>query len=465
MNPEPRILLSNGIVLRDPYVPPQVADVATAGNRIAQVGPPGTLTSYGPYERVLDCRGQAVLSGLVNAHTHTFQTVFRGLGDGLPFHRWQQEIMYPLYEVLSPEDAALFSLVGCLENIRSGVTSVITFQAYPNDEEACALGVRSIAASGLRGIFVKGLFGENAPARFLRPRDAAMAECERVLETLDGMQDGLVRVWLGPPMLSRIPPSWIQQAAEIARAHQSGLHIHIDENSALAEESGKRLGCSEVEALERLGVLDERFHAAHCVATPERDLERLREAGAHVMHCPISNLYLGSGVAPVVEMRQRGVNVCLGTDGPASNNNQDMFVVVKMASLLQKGWRRDPEVVPPEDALEMATRAGARAMGLYGSGSLAPGSPADLITVDLRTAHTVAAHRAASALVYSSAASDVRTVIVSGHIVMEDRAIRAVDEPAILDRAQVRAETLLRRAGLERLREAWPLARGREVLS
>jgi len=460
-----RVLLKGGIVLSHPREPARIADVAVAEGQIAGIGTSEAVASCGPYDRILECRGQVVMPGLVNAHTHTFQTLFRGLGDGLPFDRWQREIVYPLYAVLTPEDAALFGLVGCLENIRSGATSVITFQAYPNDEEACTLGIRTLVESGLRGIFVKAFFGENAPAAFLRPREAVMAECDRVLGTLAGAGTSRVRVWLGPPMLARVPLGWVKDAAEIARAHRSGLHIHIDENAQLAEESRKRLKCSEVEALDRLGVLDERFHAAHCVATPEEDMHRLRDAGAHVMHCPISNLYLGCGVARITVMRRAGLNVCLGSDGPASNNNQDMFTVLKMASLLQKGWQQNAAVAPPEEALEMAILGGARALGAATLGVLARGCPADIAVVDIHTAHTVAAHKAASTLVYSSAAADVRTVIIDGRIVMEDRKIVTVDEPAILDRAQTRAETLLREAGLSRLREAWSLAPRREVRS
>ncbi len=460
-----RILLRGGIVLSEANAGAQIADVAVAEGRILAVGTAEAVAAYGPYDRVLDCRGHIVLPGLVNAHTHTFQTLFRGLGDGLPFHRWQREIVYPLYERLTPQDAALFGLVGCLENIRSGATSVITFQAYPNDEEASAQAVHTLAVSGLRGFFVKGFFGENAPPAFLRPRHVVMAECERVLGALDRTADGRVRVWLGPPMLARVPLSWVSDAADIALAHGSGLHIHIDENPTLAEESRGRLGSSEVEALDRLGALDERFHAAHCVATSPTDMDRLRAGGAHVMHCPVSNLYLGCGVAQILEMRRRGLNVCLGSDGPASNNNQDMFTVLKMTSLLQKGWHREAAAVPPEEALEMATRGGARALGVPTLGVLAAGSPADLITVNLCTAHTVAAHRAASTLVYSSAAADVDTVMVAGRIVMEHHTILTVEEAAVLEQAQARAEQLLDLAGLSRLRETWSLQPPRGVRS
>lgn len=452
-----RLLLKGGIVLENPRQPARPADVAVSGDRIVSVGSAESLDQHGPYDKTIDCRGHVVLPGFVNAHTHTFQTLFRGLGEGLPFPRWQREVVYPLYEVLTADVAALFSLVGCIENIRSGVTSLITFQAYPNDEEACADGVNALIKSGLRSIFVKGVFGENAPPALLRPRSQVMRECESVLKSAERVTDRRVRVWIGPPMLTRVPLDWVRDLAEMARAHGSGLHVHVGETRETVEENRSRLGMSEIAALARIGALDERFHAAHCVWLSDEDMELLHQARAHVMHCPVSNLYLGYGIAPVVAMTHRGLNVCLGSDGPASNDNQDMFTVIKMASLLQKGLHCDATLLPSTEVLEWATVHGAKAFGMTDVGLVVPGMQADLIVVDLCTAQTVAAHRAAGTLVYSSLASSVDTVIAGGKIVMENRKLTTLDEAAILEEAQSKAEALLRKAGLSHLRESWSL--------
>jgi len=430
------------------------------GDRIVDVSigpivpPPG-----GPDVEVIDATGCIVIPGLINAHTHVFQTLMRGLGDGLSFSNWQQEITYPLYQVLSPEDAYIFSLVGCIENLRSGVTSAINFQAYPNSADALNWTAKAFRESGLSGILVKSFFGANAPTGLLTPDlESILDEAEAGFNELQG--DPLLKLWLGPPLPSQAPPEWIVAAHRVAASNGAGLHMHISESQALVDLNRSRLdGLGEIEYLDRLGVVDDHFHAAHCVAISDHEVALMAQRGAHVMHCPESNMYLASGVARIEQFRQSGVNVTICTDGPASNNNQNMFSAMKSASLLQRVTLLQPGALPPGLALEMATLNGARAMCSPDQGVLRPGARADVTIVKAQAAHTVVANRPVATLVYCAQPADVTTVLVAGSVVLRDGCPVHVDETALLQEAEDRAAHLLRKAGRSYLRHrTWPWA-------
>jgi 5-methylthioadenosine/S-adenosylhomocysteine deaminase len=431
--------------------------VAIAGDRIAGVGAADALiAAHGPPADVLDARGRHVLPGFVNAHTHLFQAAFRGLGDGLTIGEWQQRVTHPAYVHLSAEDAYWFTLVGCVENLRAGVTTVVNFQAFPNDFEACRWTARALGEAGLRGLLVKSFYGENARPELLAPWTAVQADTERVFAELHGGYAGRVRFCVGPPGARNAPADWLRQAHAIAARHGSGLHVHVAETHDGAAEATARLGASEIRYLDSLGLVDERFQAAHCVAITEEDVRILARRRGNVVHCPVSNMYLANGVADVPGLQAAGVTVALGTDGAATNNNQDMLTVMKVTPLLQKVTRRDPTLLPPGRVLEMATRDGARAAYLH-AGVIEPGRLADLVVVDLGGAHNQPLHRPVSALVYSALASDVESVIVGGRPVLRERRLLTLDEGAIVAEAGRRAEALLARAGMTAgLRAGWP---------
>ncbi|MGH7267897.1 MAG: amidohydrolase family protein, partial [Candidatus Rokuibacteriota bacterium] len=415
------------------------ADLAVVGDRIAGVGPAATLIAeHGPPADVLDATDRFVVPGFVNAHTHLFQAAFRGLGDGLSITEWQRRVTHPAYVHLSAEDAYWFTLVGCVENLRSGVTTVVNFQAFPNDFVACRLTAQAIGEAGLRGLLVKCFYGENARPELMTGWDAVKADTERVFAELHGGWEGRVRFCVGPPGARNAPAAWLRETHAIAARHGAGLHVHVAENAEGAADAAARLGKPELVYLDALGVVDERFQAAHCVAVTEEEVRILAARGGHAVHCPVSNMYLANGVADVPGFQAVGVNVALGTDGAATNNNQDMFTVMKVAPLLQKVVHRDPTLLPPGRVLEMATRDGARAAYVE-AGVIEPGRLADLVIVDLGGAHNQPLHRPVSALVYSALASDVEAVIVGGRLVMRGRRLLTVDQAAIVAEARRRA--------------------------
>jgi 5-methylthioadenosine/S-adenosylhomocysteine deaminase len=428
----------------------RIADesVAVVGDRIAGTGPAEALiTAHGAPDDVLDATGRHVVPGFVNAHTHLFQAAFRGLGDGLSIGEWQRRVTHPAYVHLSAEDAYWFTLLGCVENLRGGVTTVVNFQAFPNDFEACRWAARAVGEAGLRGLLVKSFYGVNARPELLGEWEAVQADTERVFAELHGAHEGRVRFCVGPPGARNAPADWLRRAHAIAARHDSGLHVHVAENAEGAADAVARLGTTEIRYLDSLGVVDERFQAAHCVAITEEDSRILAERRGNAVHCPVSNMYLANGVADVPGLLRAGVNVALGTDGAATNNNQDMLTVMKVTPLLQKVWRRDPALLPPGRVLEMATRDGARAAYLD-AGAIEPGRLADLVIVDLRGAHNQPLHRPVSALVYSALAGDVETVVVGGRPIVRERRLLTLDEGAIVAEAGRRARDLFARSGL-----------------
>jgi 5-methylthioadenosine/S-adenosylhomocysteine deaminase len=234
------------------------------------------------------------------------------------------------------------------------------------------------------------------------------------------------------------------------------VHVHVAENAEGAADARATLGRPEIAHLEALGVVDERFQAAHCVAISDEEMRILAARGGHAVHCPVSNMYLANGVADVPGLHAAGVNVALGTDGAATNNNQDMLTVMKLTPLLQKVVRRDPMLLPPGRVLEMATRDGARA-AYVDAGSIEPGRLADLIVFDLGRAHNQPLHRPVSALVYSALADDIEAVVVGGRPVVRDRRLVTLDEAAVVAEAVQRAKALLARAGMKsRSQTGWP---------
>lgn len=444
------LLLTGGLILtQDDERSVRHADVALVANRIAGVGERASLEArFGPPNRRIDVPGRAVIPGLVNAHTHLFQAGMRGLGDGLRLDAWHADVMVPAYEAMTAEDAYRFTLVAAVENVRSGVTAVANVQAFPNDFAACTLVARAVGEVGLRAQLGKSLYGLDADGRlgFLDP--AYLADTERVFAELHGSWDGRVRFAATPPRATRAPGEAITAVHRIAAEHGSGIHTHVAETDGDARAAQDELGMSEIAYFDSLGVVDERFQAAHCVAISEADAALLAERGASAVHCPVSNMYLGSGVADLAQLDAAGVTVALGTDGPASNNGQDMIATMKSAALLQRVSRRDARLVPPGAALDMATRNGARTLGLE-AGSIAAGQLADLVVLDLGAVHHQPLHRPISSIVHAAHPDDVETVIVDGRVVLDQGRIVGIDEREAITRAAEAAVALIERAGLD----------------
>ena len=401
------------------------ATVAITGNTIVAVGP--GVDAYSPAQTI-DCRGRVVMPGLVNAHTHVPMTLMRGLADDLRLDVWLMGYMMPVErEFVNPDFVRLGTQLGCAEMIRSGITCFADMYYF---EEAIAAAT---ADAGLRALCTQTVL------RFPTP-DATSYE-----DSLARARDFIER-WRGHELIVPGPAPHapytcnaeiLRACAELAVEFDVPLHTHLAETALEVDESRRTHGMPVVPWVKKQRLLDAKVLAAHCVHVDEGEMRALKNANAGVAHNPTSNLKLGAGIAPVTRMRELGLDVGIGTDGPASNNDLDMFEEMRLAALLAKGTTGDPTALPARDALAMATSIGARAVHLdHLTGSLEPGKRADLIVVDLDRLHNVPAFErdpngVYAQIVYAAKSTDVTDVMCNGRWLMRDRALLTLDEDAL----------------------------------
>jgi 5-methylthioadenosine/S-adenosylhomocysteine deaminase len=390
-----------------------------------------------------DAEGKVVIPGLINAHTHLFQTYMRGVSDHLPLAQWLREIIWPLSLVMEPEDFYLAALIGCLENLMSGATYVMDHHYIHTSPENTAGVLKAFMDSGIRGHLARGgsdLCGEH----LLRETgEHVFADTDALLDRWEGAAAGRIHIALGPLNLYACSLEFLEHAARYSQDRGLISHVHVAETSDQIEITRQKFGKRNLELLDEVGLLGDRTQVVHGIWLDDGELEVIRSRQATVVHCPVSNMYLASGVARVPEMRRLGINVALGTDGPGSNNCQDNLEVLKFTACLHKVNELDATLLPPMEVLRMATVNGARGMGRSDDlGSLEPGKKADLVVVDMLKPHISPVHRASSALVYNANGNDVELVMVDGQVVVEGGECVVVDEREILLRAQERVNIL-----------------------
>ncbi len=407
--------------------------VAILNDSIVAVGPQAQLIQRFEADQVLDCQGKVVMPGLLNAHTHVPMTLLRGLADDLRLDVWLMGYMMPVErEFVSPDFVRLGTQLGCAEMIRSGITCFADM--YYFEEEVA----RAASEAGMRAICSQTVLKFPSP-------DAASYE-----ESLAAARDFISR-WIGHPLIiPSVAPhapytcteDILQATAALAIEFDVPLHTHLAETSQEVETMRQEQGMPVIPYVKKQGLLDAKLLAAHCVHVDDGEIRTLHRAGAGIAHNPSSNLKLASGIAPVKRMIEQGVNVGIGTDGPASNNDLDMFEEVRLAAFLAKGASGDPTAIPASTALLMATRLGAQAMHIsHLTGSLEPGKRADLIVVDLSALHNSPQFRhdpnsTYSQIVYSTKSTDVTDVMVNGRWLMRDRELLTLQPAELLRRAQ-----------------------------
>ncbi len=429
--------------------------------RIASVEPGARPAPPPGGETVIDASGKVVLPGLINTHTHLFQTLLKGPGDDRRLEDWFRSVVGPASCALTEEDCYLAATAGCIEAIRSGTTTLKYFM-YPHPRPGLSDAVvRAMTETGIRGVFVRGYidYGEayGVPPALIQSTDEVLADCERVARRYHGSADGRITVRYGPCMIWSCSREGLRAIQRLADDLGIGLTMHIAETPFSLENARARFGVGDLAFLEQTGFLETPTLAVHCVHLTPHDLRILRARRVAVSHNPTSNMYLAAGVAPVPQMLQAGIPVGLATDGPASNNNQNMIEALKFAALLHKVHTLDPTAITAEQALEMATIGAAEALWLEREiGSLEPGKRADVIVADLRGAFAGPVHHPVSSLVYAAVGTEVDTVIVDGRVVMEARRLLTVDEETITEDAQRAAGDLLARAHIPSPRaRAW----------
>ncbi len=415
---------------------------------IAEVGE-GSPTEKRQGEEIIDATGYVLMPGLVNAHTHLYQVLLRAVWEDLPLLPWLKRI-YGAAQVLRPSHFYAGSLLGCAESIKGGVTTVCEHN-FLNPHPECAFEtIRAIQVSGLRAVFARTIMdtGEIVPDCVKESPDQAFGHIEEILAANKNSER--ISFMTGP----NTPPinattGLLKEIRRFADQKSLGISAHVAESKAVVEvvqRDHRRDGV--VKFLQEFGIPGSSSIFAHCVDIDDEEIAILKKSDTSVSHNPVSNMMLGDGVAPVVEMLNQGVNVALGTDGAASNHSQDLFDTMKAASLLQKVHHRDAGIIEPYSVLRMATVGGAQALGLSSvCGTIEVGKRADLILVRLEDIHNQPVNDLFSQLVHCAKASDVHTTIVNGDVLMKNRKLKLVDEGQVLENAK-KANTDL----MERLR-------------
>lgn len=427
------LLIDNGVVLtvNDEHDVFEPGHVLVQGDRIVAVGAgSATPAMRGASAGIIDASGCAVLPGLVNAHVHLFQTLLRGSAPDRDLLRWLFEVAFPLYEHMQPGDVYLGTLQGIVEAVRGGSTAVIDNFTVRVDPEGYDAVFRAAEEAGVRYTMARGFSEIAYPESLRETAGTVFEEMQRLHAGWHGRHDGRLRLAFNPNVPWAVTDETMLRANELALEWEIKFHLHTAESEAEVVQFMEVRGARHVEWLERLGILGPHFTLAHSVWVSKEEIALIALRGATTTYNPVCNMYVASGVAPVVEMVAAGIPVALGTDGQTCNNGQEILDILKWAVNLQKAHHRDPRLLPPAQLLRMVCNCGARAFGdAHRIGSLEVGKKADLVVVDMSGSRLCRPRLdVASALVNYGRSSDVRTVIVDGKVLMRDGVITFVDE-------------------------------------
>ena len=387
-------------------------------------------------DETLDATGCLVMPGLLNAHTHVAMTLLRGHADDKPLDAWLQEDIWPVEAELTPEDIRVGTELGLVEFIKNGITGFA--DSYFEVPEIAAATEQSGLRANLCHAFIT--IGKDD--------DASRADAQEGLDMateFEGSADGRITTALMPHSLTTVDTEYLEAFVPEAREAGIPLHFHANETQNEVDPIVDEHGVRPLEYADDLGMLTDDDFLAHCVHVDETEIDLLAETGASVIHCPASNMKLASGIAPIQELLDAGVNVGLGTDGAASNNDLDLFDEIRDAAMIGKLARGDARDVAAEDAVRMATEGSAEAIGLP-VGQLEAGGTADIAVVDFDAPHLTPVHDYVSHLAYAVRGSDVRHTICDGELLMEDSEVQTLDEEAVKERAAKAAAALVDRA-------------------
>jgi 5-methylthioadenosine/S-adenosylhomocysteine deaminase len=403
----------------------------------------GTIAGIGENERknhrgeadfIIDGDGALALPGLVNTHTHAAMTLLRGYADDMILQDWLAQKIWPLEAHLTASDVYWGTRLACLEMIRTGTTAFNDMYFFM-DEAA-----RAVDESGIRAVLSYGFIDLNNPEK----RENECRATEKLALHVRSLNNPRIKAAAGPHAIYTVSPEGLKWCAEFAQEQKCGIHIHLSETEKEVTDCIAQYGKRPAAHLDACGILTPRTVAAHCCWLDEVECKLLGKRGVSASHNPVSNMKLATNRAmPYHRLLAAGANVCLGTDGCASNNNLDMFEEAKTAALLQKFFWNNPTLLPAPEALAMATANGAKALG-FPTGRLAAGAPADLVFVSTRTACNTPLHNATSNLVYACSGGSVETTICNGRVLMLNREIPGEDD--VLEGATTAARDLVKRS-------------------
>ena len=408
------------------------ADLYVEGNRIVSIDeePEGFQA-----EKIIEGKDRLAIPGLINCHTHSYLSFMRNVADDLSFMDWLFGTIDPIEQKMTDEDTYWGACLAIIEMMKSGTTCFNDMQMNIHQT------TRAVKESGMRAVICRGLVGsgddEGGQMRLrqaFEERDAAR-DCDRL------------SFMLGPHAPYTCDEGYMRIVSEEAKKNHMRIHVHLSESESEIQQIKEKYGCSPIEMAERNGLFEVPAIAAHCVQITESDMEILKAKGVSVVTNPASNMKLGNGFAPVPEMLEKGINVCIGTDGAASNNSLNLFHEMSLLALIHKGVKKTPQCISAAQNFRIATINGAKALGLSEEiGSLEVGKKADIAILNLNTPSLTPRNNLLAGLSYSANGSEVETVIIDGKITMENRRILTMDEEIVYEKVNA----IITRMGLDK---------------
>ena len=417
-------------------------DLLIRGNRISNVGADKGQAA----DVTIDATDCVVLPGFIQTHIHLCQTLFRGSADDLSLIDWLKTRVWPMEAAHNAKSIAASARLGIAELIKGGTTNVLSMETVNHTAEV----FKVVEETGFRATVGKCMMdkGDEVPEALHEDTDRSVEESLALLDAWNGKADGRIRYCFAPRFAVSCTRELLETVGRLAGERGVLIHTHASENTSECQIVESETGLRNIAYLDQVGITGPHVALAHCVHLNDEEIAILKSSGTHVAHCPSSNSKLGSGIAPVKELLNRGISVSLGADGAACNNRLDMFSEMRLAALLQKTLH-GPDTLSAETVLRMATVEGARALGEQDAlGTLEAGKRADVIVVRLDKSHVTPRTDLASTLVYATQATDVDTVIIDGELVMRERKLLTIDEAETRATANREQEELLRRAGL-----------------
>ena len=408
------------------------ADLYVEGNRIVSIDeePEGFQA-----EKIIEGKDRLAIPGLINCHTHSYMSFMRNVADDLSFMDWLFGTIDPIEQKMTDEDTYWGACLAIIEMMKSGTTCFNDMQMNIHQT------TRAVKESGMRAVICRGLVGsgddEGGQMRLrqaFEERDAAR-DCDRL------------SFMLGPHAPYTCDEGYMRIVSEEAKKNHMRIHVHLSESESEIQQIKEKYGCSPIEMAERNGLFEVPAIAAHCVQITESDMEILKAKGVSVVTNPASNMKLGNGFAPVPEMLEKGINVCIGTDGAASNNSLNLFHEMSLLALIHKGVKKTPQCISAAQNFRIATINGAKALGLSEEiGSLEVGKKADIAILNLNTPSLKPRNNLLAGLSYSANGSEVETVIIDGKITMENRRVLTMDEEVVYEKVNA----IITRMGLDK---------------
>ncbi|MDD3840192.1 MAG: amidohydrolase [Clostridia bacterium] len=408
------ILIRNAIIItNDDIGIIECGEVGIIGDHIAYVASKPQKESTAAH--VIEGKDMVVMPGLVNAHTHTGMSILRSFGDDMPLWDWLTKIIWPAEDMLNGKDIYWSCMLSIAEMIMSGTTCFADMYFFMEDV------AKAVQQTGVRALLARGLQDNDGKG------ELRLKENEILFREYDSVSNGRLKIALGPHAPYTCSMPYLNRIADTACKLGCKIHIHLSETEKEVRESIQEFGRSPIRYALDSGIFASDTIAAHCVNVSDHDIDILKNSKANVVYNPSSNFKLSSGFAPVNKFMEKGINICLGTDSAASNNNLNMFEEMHIASLVNKVLCGDPTAIDAKTALNMVTINGAAALGFERSGRIKEGWKADIILIDMNSPHMYPRNNIVSNIVYSAQASDVHTVIVDGGILMENRQFKKID--------------------------------------